>query len=231
MFLTSDNKMRWLRLLVGAVVMAAVIGAGLLWFDVPVLMFMRQFDCRFWRVLSVIFDDKIWAGAFALAILGLYIKKTVKSDFRCRECRNGFSLRSFFCDFWQKTKNSNVFFIFCSILATGVVIEVLKIALGRARPILFEMVGLTGFFPPSFEWVFNSMPSGHTAISFAALVMMGMLAPRFKVPAWGLAILIGVARVCVGDHWPTDVLLGAFIGMVMADITKWGLARMSLCQK
>lgn len=231
MFLTNDNNMKWGRLALGAVITLLLVLAGVFWFDVPVLMFMRMFDCGFWRLLSVVFDDKIWAIAFAVAILALYVKKSVKSEFKCTGCARYFSFRAFFCDFWQKTKNSNVFFIFCSILATGVVVEVLKVMLGRARPIFYEALELTGFFPPSFDWVFNSMPSGHTAISFAALVMIGMLAPRFKAATWTLAILIGVARVCVGDHWPTDVILGAFIGMAMADLTKWGLARMSLCEK
>jgi undecaprenyl-diphosphatase len=61
------------------------------------------------------------------------------------------------------------------------------------------------------------MPSGHTALSFAGLVMLGMLMPRFKWLTWTLAILIAVSRVAIGAHWPTDVLLGAFVGMVAAD--------------
>lgn len=84
---------------------------------------------------------------------------------------------------------------------------------------------MTGFFPPSTEWAFNSMPSGHTAVSFAGLVMIGMLAPRFKPLTWMLAILIGFSRVAYGAHWPTDVVFGAFIGMVVADIVKGMLRR------
>ena len=84
---------------------------------------------------------------------------------------------------------------------------------------------MTGFFPPSLDWAFNSMPSGHTAVSFAGLVMVGMLAPKYKVLTWTLAVVIGVSRVAVGAHWPSDVILGAFIGMVIADIVKWKLLK------
>ena len=89
----------------------------------------------------------------------------------------------------------------------------------------FEALGMTGFFPPSTDWAFNSMPSGHTAVSFAGLVMIGMLAPKYKPLTWTLAVLIAVSRIAVGAHWPSDVLFGAFIGMVMADVVKWYLLK------
>ncbi|MDE5615778.1 MAG: phosphatase PAP2 family protein [Alphaproteobacteria bacterium] len=225
MFLTTDNKMKW-RLLVAATVVATVVVlGGIFWFDAPVLLFMRGFDCNFWGLLSTVFDDKVWAVVFAAAVLGFYINKSLKSKPKFRNDKNRFSLRVFLGDFWQKTKHSNVFLIFCSIMAAGVMVQVLKVVIGRTRPILFEALEFTGFYPPSFDWVFNSMPSGHTAISFAALVMIGMLAPRVKPLTWTLAVLIGVARVCVGAHWPSDVIFGAFIGMVTADLVKWYLMR------
>ncbi len=225
MFLTTDNKMKWRLLGAGAVVTAVLVALGIGWFDAPVLLFMRQLDCLFWKILSTVFDDKIWVLAFALMTVAFYVKKSLKSKDEFKILIKSFNARAIFADFWQKTKHSNVFLIFCSIFATGVVVELLKVFIGRARPILFEALEFRGFFPPSFDWVFNSMPSGHTAISFAALVMIGMLAPRVKPLTWTLAVLIGVSRVCVGEHWPSDVILGAFIGMAMADLVKWRLMR------
>ena len=64
------------------------------------------------------------------------------------------------------------------------------------------------------------MPSGHTTVTFAGLVMMGLLAPRYKALTWTLAIMVGFSRVAVGAHWPTDVIFGAFLGMLIADIVK-----------
>lgn len=225
MFLTSDNRMKWRLLAYGCAVAFAVVVAGIFWFDKPALMMLRCLDCGFWHVLSAVFDDKVWTIAFAVAVLYIYVKKSLESKPKFKNDRNRFSVGAFCGDFWQKTKRSNVFLIFCSIFVAGALVQVLKVIIGRARPILFEALDFTGFYPPSFDWVFNSMPSGHTAISFAALVMIGMLAPRVKPLTWTLAVLIGVSRVCVGAHWPSDVIFGAFIGMVVADLVKWYMAR------
>lgn len=145
-----------------------------------------------------------------------HVSKTIKI---------GSALCVFVPIFLLKTKNSYAFFIFCSVLSASIVAKILKVVIGRARPIFYEALGMTGFYPFHNDWAFNSMPSGHTVASFAGLVMLGMLAPRIKPFTWSLAILIGMSRVAIGAHWPTDVIFGAFIGMVMADLVKWWLKR------
>jgi len=60
-----------------------------------------------------------------------------------------------------------------------------------------------------------SFPSGHTSVSFAgALVMYKMLPKKAGIPAVVLAALIGVSRIYVGVHYPTDVLGGILVGIV-----------------
>lgn len=62
-----------------------------------------------------------------------------------------------------------------------------------------------------------SFPSGHTSSSFAAGVVLYLLLPKkYGVPAMILAFLIGISRLYVGVHYPTDVMAGAVLGTLLA---------------
>lgn len=225
MFLTKDNQIKWNKIVSGAGIVAVLMFLGIVWFDKPLFVWLRDFDCRMWWFFDQIFSAKNWIFVAAVAAVFFCVKKCVKTDCSFLKCVNKVKIKVFLQDFFAKTKTSNAFLILYSVLGASLVVAVLKVLIGRARPIFYEALGMTGFFPPSTEWAFNSMPSGHTAVSFAGLVMIGMLAPRFKPLTWMLAILIGFSRVAYGAHWPTDVIFGAFIGMVVADIVKGMLRR------
>ncbi len=218
MFISKQNTLRWKLLIVATLVVMAAIALGVLWYDIPVYLFLTQYNYVAWRWFANIFDAKVWIIVFGLATIVMYLKKTYDLRNDPTTHMHWFNIKFLTRDAYAKLKNSNAFLVFCSLILSGIVVEVLKFIIGRARPIFFDEFGIVGFFPGTFEWAFNSMPSGHTALSFAGLVMLGMLMPRFKILTWGLAILIGLSRVAIGAHWPTDVLLGAFIGMVAADV-------------
>lgn len=220
MFLTNDNKIKWNWLKWGTVIATFLIVTGVLWFDKPIYLFLRNFDCGLWRVFSLVFDAKMWIIVSAIVLLVFYIKKIIKTKPRFRNENHKFSLRVFCRDFIAKTHNSYAFFVLSSVLVASIVGKILKILIGRMRPVFFEALDKTGFVPFSTDWAFNSMPSGHTFASFAGLIMLGLLAPKIKWFTWTLAIVIGLSRICVGAHWPSDVIFGAFIGMVAADFIK-----------
>lgn len=61
-----------------------------------------------------------------------------------------------------------------------------------------------------------SFPSGHTATAFAAApVLARHFGPKIGYPAYGLAVLTGLARMEDRKHYLSDVLAGAAIGFVI----------------
>jgi undecaprenyl-diphosphatase len=71
----------------------------------------------------------------------------------------------------------------------------------------------------------RSFPSGHTAAAVAFASGAGRVMPAASVPLHGLAALVAYSRVHTGVHYPGDVLAGAIIGAVIADLTASELAR------
>lgn len=71
-----------------------------------------------------------------------------------------------------------------------------------------------------------SFPSGHSCSSFAtagSIWNSGRQWNAIRIPAMILAILIAFSRLYVGVHYPSDVLVGALIGLVGSTlITKFG---------
>ena len=64
----------------------------------------------------------------------------------------------------------------------------------------------------------NSFPSGHTCAAFAAAGIWWRTLPArwARVTALVMAILMGLSRLYVGVHFPSDVLAGAAVGLLAA---------------
>ncbi len=80
----------------------------------------------------------------------------------------------------------------------------------------------------------TSFPSGHTMAAFALYSLLTLMAGR-RYERWGLAfalmaILVGVSRVFLVQHFLIDVLAGAFLGLFLSGIV-WGLVRKFLPQE
>lgn len=84
-----------------------------------------------------------------------------------------------------------------------------------ARPRPYRMIEtLSILIPEPGEY---SFPSGHTSSSFAAGVVLYLMLPKkYGVPAMILAFLLGISRLYVGVHYPTDVLGGMVMGTLIA---------------
>ena len=91
--------------------------------------------------------------------------------------------------------------------------EILKNVIARPRPFT-QLSGLNVLIPKPSDF---SFPSGHTASSFAAAGAFFY----YNNKKWGifaliLASFIGFSRLYLGVHYPSDVLFGALLGMLIS---------------
>ena len=58
-----------------------------------------------------------------------------------------------------------------------------------------------------------SLPSGHAATSFALAASLALAYPKIAPGVFTVAFLISLGRVAVGVHYPSDVVVGAMVGV------------------
>jgi undecaprenyl-diphosphatase len=113
-----------------------------------------------------------------------------------------------------------------SVVIAQVVGEAVKQVADRPRPDVVSHLDLV---------YSSSFPSGHALMSpVVYLTLAGVLAASLRersekilliCSAAALVVLIGVSRVYLGVHWPTDVLGGWILGCLIAFCATWTIGR------
>ncbi|MEO6847768.1 MAG: phosphatase PAP2 family protein [Chthoniobacterales bacterium] len=127
-------------------------------------------------------------------------------------------------------------FALCILVVDGLCVNFGKRIFPRPRPpeVLTEirevdLVGkkpafIAGFLPLKIEYSApgviatggRSFPSGHTANNFAIAMLLFVFYRRWGWLYFIPATIVAYSRIYVGAHWPSDVLVSAFLGSAVS---------------
>lgn len=111
----------------------------------------------------------------------------------------------------RQTIRAVFLYVFPAVLAL-VISEILKELIAVARPFI-ALDGVTVLTP---HGGMDSFPSGH-AIVYSALAVSAFFVHR-RMTVWvaSAAVVIALARIIAGVHWPFDIAVGWLIGVCVA---------------
>lgn len=125
------------------------------------------------------------------------------------------------------------FFLFASIAVSGILAVILKWVAGRFRPkVLFEenLYGFN-FFAAGYEK--NSFPSGHATTVFSLALVLALFFPKYRIPLFCFALIVGASRVIITSHYLSDMAGGALVAFVTVFFLRQGaeeLERRGYCK-
>ena len=111
----------------------------------------------------------------------------------------------------RRERRTGCSMVLAIIVAFILVDLVMKPLVCRERPCDLADFDLLVSVPDTF-----SFPSGHTAMAFAGGTVLLIRFRAWGIPAMVLATLVGISRMYLYVHWPTDVLVGALVGTICA---------------
>lgn len=116
----------------------------------------------------------------------------------------------------RKGRRAGLATAIASLAATYVVQNQVKPVFRRVRPFVDRDARVVGNRP-----VDHSFPSGHSASSFAAATALSIYYPKAAPLAFTVATGVAASRVHLGVHFPSDVTVGAAIGIGIGTLTGW----------
>jgi undecaprenyl-diphosphatase len=107
-----------------------------------------------------------------------------------------------------------------SLVITAIFTEGIKRAANRDRPFVTYPLDV---FPDQIDETGKSMPSGHTAFAFTTATSIFTAYPKWYVglPVFAWATSVGYSRLYLGQHYPSDVFVGAVVGTGSALLSNW----------
>lgn len=113
---------------------------------------------------------------------------------------------------WKKGLFTLMFMILSVSISDGIGNYAFKKTIQRPRPAHTENINAQ----VRAKFGGYSFVSNHSTNMFAIATFAGLVFPKLLWPLYGVAALIAYSRVYNGVHFPTDVLAGALLGIIIS---------------
>ncbi len=201
----------WKALIVSVPLVLLMVVTGHHFYDLPIWDVFTDCDCwtlLFFQAITYLGESKVYLVVFGvLFVFFLYGLNNRRQAWR-------------------------MLYVFSAIAVSGIAANLIKWLLGRWRPKMFFSEGLYGFELFGVGYGQTSFPSGHATTAWALAFTLSLLYPRLR-PLWiALALLVTASRVVIGAHYTSDVVMGAYVGILTALLLwRWPFFRKAIDTK
>ncbi|MDA2909306.1 phosphatase PAP2 family protein [Nitrospiraceae bacterium AH_259_D15_M11_P09] len=161
--------------------------------DLPLVWFLRSVHVTWLEILGDV-GNRLGSGSVLFAFSGVMLAVGLLSKWPA----------------WRRAGLQGVI----AHAAVGLIAQTIKRLVGRPRPRFTHGVSEFQFWP-SLESGLDAFPSGHASASFAVAAVLAKHFPRARWIIYSAAFLVALSRVVRGSHFPTDVAVGAALGLLV----------------
>ena len=165
----------------------------------------------------------IWNSEFCTGCRNFAVRRWIRRWRRSRiwETRAGFSF-SLERRFFSFPEPAVLLSLLCGMIVGNLCLKNLVM---RPRPCWID-ASVPLLIPVPHDY---SFPSGHTLAAFETAVSIFLVNRKWGTAFLIFAALIGLSRMYLFVHFPTDVLSGAALGIFIAWFVKKGIEKYRLC--
>lgn len=181
-------------------------------FDKPTIIFVHDHPSHILTLISRIFDwtftSIIWLPLSSILVLWFIVHSYIVPKHKAVALRN-----------------QRGFQVFLALFLSLICSTILKLFFARYRPELFLTQGLYGLHYMKAISGIDSFPSNHATVAFSLATSLYLITRRYAILWFGLAFIVCISRIIYLKHYPSDVLVGAYMAILVTYLVHTFLTR------